>query len=732
MTETKYIFPKQPQSMAVLAFIAVLIILLLVLIVMVHMRNRKLKSMLEEQMAERRLLNKICADFTAVYYVELNTGSFEILHINYGTNAKKMNLKQCDNFNYSADQYAVQYLYEKERQEFKDWISTGHLKEQLSRKERITYHYRSKPNPNQHEFFEVQAVKIYEDEKHFFALVGFRHIDDIMEKETTIQNQLKQALDEARLSNEIISAIAKSYCSIYRIDVQKDFFEEISNDSEIHKLTGKRGSASEKLYQLCDTMVASEYRSLIRPFLDVSTLSARLKTEEYISTEYRMCDGSWHRMLFTVKKRDESGNVTHVLCTVRSISDSKRREEDLNFAAEAAKREAEMKTRFLATMSHDIRTPLNGIIGMVNMGNQYADDPQMQQKIREKVMESLKYLVSLVNDVLDMNKLQSGDLKDQQLLFDLTEVLQELNQIYDERAAKKGIRYEIDWKNGTYSHSTLVGNPVYLGRILSNIMDNAIKFSQAGSVLTVGVKEETLDDDRANFTFYCKDQGVGMSEDFIAHAFDMFSQESETSRSRYEGTGLGLAITKQLVDRMDGSIELKSKAGVGTTVIVKIPFKIGTQDKNSNLSDKPVSLDDYSVEGIRALVVEDNELNMEIARCILEDSGMEVTCAVDGQEAVEIFKKSAPDYFGVIYMDIMMPRMNGLDAARTIREMKRRDARRVPIIAMSANSFAEDIINSRLAGMNVHLAKPLDAEKMIVALKQCMADNSEVKLHEDL
>ena len=214
----------------------------------------------------------------------------------------------------------------------------------------------------------------------------------------------------------------------------------------------------QKLYQFCDTMAASEYRSLIRPFLDISTLSARLKTEECISTEYRMCDGSWHRMLFTVKKRDESGNVTHVLCTVRSISDSKRREENLNFAAEAAKREAEMKTRFLATMSHDIRTPLNGIIGMVNMGNQYADDPQMQQKIRENAMESLKYLVSLVNDVLDMNKLQSGDLKDHQLLFDLTTVLRELNQIYDERAAKKGIQYEIDWKNGTYSHIALVVN----------------------------------------------------------------------------------------------------------------------------------------------------------------------------------------------------------------------------------------------------------------------------------
>ena len=590
MTETKYIFPKQSQSVTVLVFITVLIVLLLILTVMVHMRNRKLKSTLEEQIAERRLLDKICADFTAVYYVELNTGSFEILHINDGTNAKKMNLKQGDNFNSSADQYAVQYLYEKERKEFKDWISTRYLKEQLSRRERITYHYRSKPNPNQHEFFEAQAIKIYQDEKHFFALVGFRHIDDIMEKETTIQNQLRQALDETRLSNEIISAIAKSYCSIYRIDVQKDFFEEVSNDSEIHKLTGNRGCATEKLYQLCDTMVAPEYRPLIRPFLDVSTLSARLKTEECISTEYRMCDGSWHRMLFIVKKRDESGNVTHVLCTVRSISDSKRREENLNFAAEVAKREAEMKTRFLATMSHDIRTPLNGIIGMVNMGNQYADDPQMQQKIREKAMESLKYLVSLVNDVLDMNKLQSGDLKDQQILFDLTMVLRELNQIYDERAAKKGI-----W--------------------------------------------------------------------------------------------------------------------------------IGTQDKNSNLSDKPVSLDDYSVEGMRALVVEDNELNMEIAEFLIQNEGATVTKAWDGQQAVTLFAKSASGEFDAILMDVLMPVMNGYEAAKIIRSLDRKDAKVVPIIAMTANAFTEDRLKAKEAGMDEHIAKPVDV-KLLVKVISRLVENS--------
>ncbi|MFQ9394484.1 MAG: sensor histidine kinase [Lachnospiraceae bacterium] len=181
-----------------------------------------------------------------------------------------------------------------------------------------------------------------------------------------------------------------------------------------------------------------------------------------------------------------------------------------------------------------------------------------------------------------MNKLQSGDLKDQQLLFDLTMVLRELNQVYDERAAKKGIRYEVDWKNGTYSHIALIGNPVYLGRILSNIIDNAIKFSQSGSVITVWVKEETLDDGRVFFTFYCKDQGVGMSEDFIAHAFDMFlSGKQRQADPGMKAPDWGLRLRKQLVDRMGGTIELKSKAGVGTTVIVKIPFKIGTQDKNS-------------------------------------------------------------------------------------------------------------------------------------------------------
>lgn len=729
----KMLVQLHPMATLVIAVtLLMLLVLLAALTLRVRVQNKKLSDALEKEKRDKQLLDKLCIDFTVVYDIELNTGGFVPVKIAENTNADViLNQKRetYTNFDEYAQRYAECFLSEKDRPEFISWFTCANMEKLLTQADRTTYHYKSVPNASGQQYFEAQAVKIYSEQNVFHILLAFRYIDDILEKEEAARTQLQRALDEARLNNEIISAIAKNYCSIYRIDLQRDYFEEISNDDETHRLTGNNGCASEKLYQLCDATVVPEYRDLVRRFMDVPTLAERLKKEEYISTEYRMCDGSWHSLRFIAKKRDEAGNVTHVLCAVRSISSTKRREQDLRFAAEAAMRESEMKTRFLATMSHDIRTPLNGIIGMINMGNQYADDPEMQQKIRDKEMESLRYLVSIVNDVLDMNKLQSGEIKKQEVTFDLTAVLRDLNQTYHKKAAEKDIRYQIARDKDTIRHPFVIGNPVHLSRILSNITDNAIKFSPPGSAITVWSSEEQLDGEHTLVTFVCRDQGIGMSEEFSAHAFDMFTQEKVTSRSTYQGTGLGLAIVKQLVDRMGGSITLQSRPGAGTTVTVKLPFKIGKQD---DLKPAAQVKGDISFKGLRALVVEDNELNMEIACCMLENSGMEVTRAADGQEAVELFGKSAPGCFGVIYMDIMMPRMNGWDAARTIRAMNRPDAEIIPIIAMSANAFSEDIMDSRLAGMDIHLAKPLDEAKMINALKQCIAERSAVKLRNDL
>ena len=578
-------------------------------------------------------------------------------------------------FNGFARSYAQRYLAPEARQEFLDWFSRDNLRELLAHEERASFHYESLENADGHRYFAVQAVRVPSDEGCSHVLVGFRYIDDVVEKERAAQEKLQKALDEARLNNEIISAISKNCSSIYRIDVRNDRYEEISSEGETHQLTGIRGCASQWLMDACDTLIAPEYRDTLREFFDVSTLAERLRTEEFLVTEYRMLDGNWHRF------------------------------------------------SFLATMSHDIRTPLNGVIGMVNLADQHPDDPEIQRMARAKSLESLSYLVSLVNDVLDMNKLQSGKLKDRELTFDVIEVLQRLNLIYMKKCNEKGLKYEAVALGGGIIHPVLVGNPVYLGRVLSNIADNAIKFSEAGSEIRVAAGEELMDDGRVLFSFTCADEGVGMSPEFLEHAFDMFAQEKETSRSTYQGTGLGLAIVKQLVDRMGGTIELRSEPGAGTTVTVKLPFKVGEQSDVSVVG----APDGVSVKGIRALVVEDNELNTEIVRVMLETSGLQVTCVADGQEAIDAFAQSAPGYFGVIYMDIMMPRVNGLDATRAIRVMDRWDAQRVPIIAMSSNAFAEDVIASRLAGIDIHLAKPLDADKMIDALKQCLAKGGAVE-----
>lgn len=609
-----------------------------------------------------------------------------------------------------------------------DWVSCAHLKEELNKRDKISFNYESIPNNLGQKYFAIQAAKVYEDENDFYILLGFRFVDDILVKEKAIQEQLEDALDKTKKQNEIISAIAKTFNAIYRVDIINDKIEEIASDDISRHLKKDVASASEQFNYVCDNLVAPEYRELVRPFMDISTLEERLKDEEFVTTEYKMNDGNWHRMRFVAKRKDASGRLTHVLCLIRIISDTKRTEENLYFEAEQAKKEVDMKTQFLKTMSHDIRTPLNGLIGMVKMANQYSDNIIMQGQLRDKAHKSLEYLVSLVNDILDMNKLQSGDLKDQQLTFDFINFLRELNHIYYDKSAEKGIKYDIDWENVKFVHSTLIGNPVYLGRALSNIASNAVKFSPSGSTITVWGNEEIIDDKHSLYTLYCKDEGEGMTDEFIKHAFDMFSQQNQTSRTKYEGSGLGLAMSKKLIERMGGIIKLESKKGVGTTAIIKVPFELGDTDTVGS-----IDYENVPTKGVHALLVDDNELNIEIAKFFLEDNGMEVTCAYDGKEAVDIFEKSEDGYFGVIYMDILMPNMNGLDATREIRALNRKDAKKVPIIEVSANTFSDDVFESRKAGMNKHLGKPLDEEKMIKAYKQCAVLSEEpIKLNGDL
>ena len=410
-------------------------------------------------------------------------------------------------------------------------------------------------------------------------------------------------MEKVKLSNEIISSIARTYQYISRIDIQADYFEEINNRDTEHLKFTKSGKLSESNEKVCRLYVAEEYQEAFFKFVDLKTLPERMKNEETLVLEYRMKDGDWHRLRFVEKKRDENGVLTHVLCLIRSISDTKKWEHELMYQVEEARKAAALKARFLSNMSHDIRTPMNGIIGTLNLANRYPDDLEVQRKCREQIMTSSKYLVSIVNDILDMNKLESGGVVEQEIPFNLA------------------------------------GNPIYVERLLTNISDNAVKFTGPGGSVRVWCAEKYADEERVVYEFGCADTGIGMSETFLEHAFEPFTQENETSRSRYEGTGLGLAIAKKIVDRLDGDIAIESKKGVGTTVTMTLPFKIGEPVEK----EKNVNYEEIPVEGLRALLAEDNELNMEITKFMLEDYGIHVECAADGEEAVPKFKNLSWD-----------------------------------------------------------------------------------------
>lgn len=664
---------------------------------------------------ESHVLKKLLPEYVSLYRIELNSGEYDILRLASNTNARYIaeNSSNFKSFDEYARQYADSFILEEDKNEFLDWHLCKNMKKRLGKDNKITYHYHSVSKEGNDSYYEAYAVKEVITGDRFVIFLGYRNIDSILYKERAIQEKLRKALEETKLQNEIISAIAKTYQYISRIDIAEDWFEEITNRDKVNLKFANYGVMSEGNKKVCKDQIAEEYQEAFFRFTDLSTLPERMKNEQTIDMEYRMKDGNWHKLRFIEKKRDENGRLTHVLCAIRSISAAKKKEQELLYQVAEARKDAALKNRFLSNMSHDIRTPMNGIIGMVNLANRYPDDPEIQKNCRDKIMESSKYLVSLVNDILDMNKLESGDLVNQEMAFDLAELLSRTNAGKLTQATEKNIEYVVDWEKTDIRHVYLTGNPLYLERLLNAIADNAVKFTNPGGCVHVWCRESAIDDIHAEYKFYCADNGIGMNESFLEHAFDVFSQENETSRSTYQGTGLGLAIAKRLAERLDGTIGIESHKNQGTTVTVTVPFKIGEEKRMSRLK----SQDEVILTGMRALIVEDNELNMEIVNFMLEENGILAEGAGDGVEGVEKFAASAPGYYNVILMDIMMPRLNGWDTTRKIRSLNRPDAATVPIVAMSANAFAEDIINSRTSGMNVHLAKPLDEKKLMETLR---------------
>ena len=392
---------------------------------------------------------------------------------------------------------------------------------------------------------------------------------------------------------------------------------------------------------------------------------------------------------------------------------------ELLIAAKKAEAANKAKTEFLQRMSHDIRTPINGICGMVNMAEHYADDMEKQTEYRIKVKEASNLLLELVNDVLDMSKLESGEIVLEEIPFNLSSISREVFVVIEQMAAEQNIR--ITWEKKEIIHRDFIGSPGYVKRVMMNILSNAVKYNREnGQIYISCIEIPSEQPERTTMEFVCRDTGIGMAEEFQKSVFEPFAQEHTGSRTKYAGTGLGMAIAKSLVEKMGGTITCESKEGVGTTFVIRVPFKIDLDaDKREEMKD----LSEKSIKGLHILLAEDNELNMEIAEFMLQNEEADVTKAWNGQEAVELFRKSEPGEFDAILMDIMMPVINGYDAAKRIRSLDREDAKTVPIIAMTANAFTEDRLRAKEAGMDEHIAKPVDMELLIKVIHGLVKNN---------
>ena len=548
----------------------------------------------------------------------------------------------------------------------------------------------------------------------------FRTVRIHMEQESIMREQKRL---------QIINALGQAYSIILLINIKKNMLEMIKfSDGVGHNLRKEDlPNAFQKEY--IENMIAPSFQKNYIAFSDISTMESRLKEHDSLSCISQTIKGAWIRSMIVPQKYDEKGNLSTVLLAISDVTEEKEHELEqdriLRNALSSAEHANRAKTAFLNNMSHDIRTPMNAIIGFTSLAAEHLDDREIIRNYLEKISKSGKHLLSLINDVLDMSRIESGSVKIEKTNVHLPDVLEDLKTIILESVHAKQQKLLI--KMQEVVHKDIITDKLRLTQVLLNIISNAVKFTPVGGTVHILVEEK--DSQKAGYAVYSfciKDNGIGMSKEFQEHVFDSFARERTVTESGITGTGLGMAITKNIVDLMGGTIHLTSKQGEGSEFIVTLECELANktvQDKQSSCPKAEKKHLDYS--GKKVLLVEDNELNREIATEILKSLGLKVDCAADGMDAVEIMSSEAGNQYDLIFMDIQMPKMDGYTATREIRTLNDSKKANIPIIAMTANAFDEDRKKAIKAGMNGHIAKPIDVNVILQNLDRIFGQNGD-------
>ena len=518
---------------------------------------------------------------------------------------------------------------------------------------------------------------------------------------------------QVKKTRQAFHALGTAYYLILRLDLKTKRVELVKKNRKMI-IDMKDYTEWNPKIEIIERVMAEPFAQKYMEFLDIQTMAARLHNKESMSSEFKKKDGSWFLSMVVPQSYDKNGNVTSVLIANRDVTDEKmrelRQEEELREAKLKAECANKAKSTFLFNMSHDIRTPMNAIIGYAELATRHLQETEKLGRYLEKIQICGKELLSMLGNVLNLARIENNQVEMEYTVSNVHECFENCIIMFQQQAERK---------NQTLSLTEQIMYPYvymdapHLSEVCLNIISNAIKYTNTGGRISCNVVQKSCEkEDWCNMIITIADNGIGMSDEFQKRIFETFERERNTTLSHIDGSGIGMGITKKLVDLMDGTIEVKSKQGEGSQFTVTIPCRKASKEdslvkKNSNLSSK------NCLNGVRILLVEDNEINTEIAKELLTEEGCIVETANDGVACIDMIEKADAGYYKMILMDIQMPVMNGYDAALTIRKMKDTKKARIPIIAMTANAFAEDTQKVLSVGMNAHVAKPVDMNILV-------------------
>lgn len=519
----------------------------------------------------------------------------------------------------------------------------------------------------------------------------------------------------------LLNALSGIFFAMYHYDLEEGTAKVVRKDENIASQMPYElaiGSAL-KMFETYD--LRPDVAEANRDFWDFSTIDERFAENDILCREIDTIRYGWVQLNLIPYKKNEAGKITSVLWMTRIIDDEKKKEIELKASLEKALKDAKRadaaKTDFLSRMSHDIRTPMNGIIGMTRLAKKSLDDREKLADCLKKISLSADHLLMLINDILELSRIESGKTVMARELANLDDIIDVCVSVMDSSVAGRNLKTDlvIDHAENPYVYT----DALRMRQVIMNIISNAVKYTPDGGSIELSFNTEKIDENHIRAFICLKDTGIGMSKEFIGRIYEPFAQEDEHgARTKYKGTGLGMAIVKEMMELFGGEVSIESEQNKGTKVSLMFPLESAPAPVVTETPEESRTAEETLLTNVKVLIVEDNELNREVARELLTEGGLILTFAVDGQDAVDKFRNSPVGEFDCILMDVMMPNMNGYEATNEIRSMNRSDAATVPIIALTANAFAEDIEKCREAGMNGHLSKPIEPEKVYETLRQ--------------